>query len=232
MFKNFIKRMNKRFLLRTTFLVLYSCLALFFLFLALDFLFPFPIDKLERDPTVILADKDGKPIRFFLPEDQHWRLPMKLKDISPDLIRTVIASEDRWFHYHSGINPFAVLRAALTNMRRGKIVSGASTIPMQIARIADPKPRTVISKLEEAFRALQLKWHFDDGELLEIYLNISPYGGNIEGVGTASYFYFGKSPTALSLAEIALLTALPRSPNSYDPVANPAGSRVPRNHVL
>ncbi len=232
MFKNFIKMMNKRFLLRATFLVLYSCLALFFLFLALDFLFPFAIEKLKRDPAVILTDKDGKPLRFFLPQDQHWRLPVKLKDISPELINAVIASEDRWFHYHPGINPFAVLRAALTNIRQGKIVSGASTIPMQIARIADPKPRTILSKLEESFRAVQLKWHFGDDELTEIYLNISPYGGNIEGVGAASYFYFGKGSMSLSPAEIALLTVLPRSPNNYDPIANPAVAFESRNRVL
>jgi penicillin-binding protein 1C len=209
-----------------------AILAPLLLFIILDFLFPFPKDSLRRAPTVVVTDKDGNPIRFFLPRDEHWRLPVKLEDISPDLIEAVIASEDRWFHYHLGVNPFAVIRAVYTNIKAGEVVSGASTIPMQIARISNPKPRTLISKLEEAFHALQLKWHFDDSQLIEIYLNITPYGGNIEGIGAASYFYLGKDPRALSPAEIALLTVLPRSPTAYDPSVNPSEALRARNRVL
>ncbi|HWP90846.1 MAG TPA: penicillin-binding protein 1C [Thermodesulfobacteriota bacterium] len=187
---------------------------------------------MRRAPTVVVTDKDGNPVRFFLPRDEHWRLPIRLEDISPDLIKAVIASEDRWFHYHPGINPFAVIRALYTNIKAGKVVSGASTIPMQIARISNPKPRTLLSKLEEGFRALQLKWHLNDSQLIEIYLNITPYGGNIEGIGAASYFYLGKDPRALSPADVALLTVLPRSPTAYDPVVNPSKALGARNRVL
>jgi len=206
--------------------------SFFFLFLVLDLVFPFPKDTLKRDPTVVVTDKDGNPLRFFLPKDEHWRFHVGLKDVSSDLIRAVIASEDRWFYYHPGINPFAVIRALYTNLKSGKVVSGASTLPMQIARLADPKPRTVLSKLEEAFRALQLKWHFSDDELIEIYLNITPYGGNIEGVAGASYLYFGKSPRALSPAEIALLTVLPRSPTTYNPTNDSSKALKARNRAL
>lgn len=211
------------------FSVILGCI---FLFLVLDFLFPFPQDALKRDPTVVVTDKNGKPIRFFLPGDEHWRLPVRLDEISPDLINAVIASEDRWFRYHPGVNPFAAIRALYTNIKAGKVVSGASTIPMQIARLCDPKPRTLLSKLEETFRALQLKWDFKDDEIVEIYLNIAPYGGNIQGVGAASYLYFGKSPRALSPAEIALLTVLPRSPTTYDPTVNPSEAERARNRIL
>jgi len=201
-------------------------------FLILDYLYPFPYEKLNRDPAVVISDRYGAPLRFFLPEDNQWRFPVEHEEISTKLIEAVIASEDRWFYRHPGINPLSVIRAMYVNLKERKIVSGASTIPMQIARLAKPKSRTIFSKLEEAFRALQLKRHFEDDELLRIYLNIAPYGGNIEGVGAASYFYFGKSPRALTPEEIALLTVLPRSPSSYDPVRNPKVALKERNKVL
>jgi len=201
-------------------------------FLVLDYLYPFPYEKLNRDPAVVISDKNGAPLRFFLPEDNQWRFPVELEEISPKLMEAVIASEDRWFYRHPGINPLSVLRAMYVNIKERKTVSGASTIPMQIARLAQPKSRTIFSKLEEAFRALQLKHQYKDDELLRIYLNIAPYGGNIEGVGAASYFYFGKSPRALNPDEIALLTVLPRSPSSYNPVQNPKLAQKERNKVL
>ena len=207
-------------------------LSALLIFFALDFLLPFPVETLRREPTAVITDKDGRPLRFFLPQDKRWRFPVKLTDVSPRLAEAVIASEDRWFHSHPGVNPFALMRAFYTNIKEGRVVSGASTIPMQIARMSDPKPRTIFSKAEEAFRALQLKRIFNDDELLEIYLNLAPYGGNIEGVGAASYFYFGKSPRALTPGEIALLTALPRSPAAYDPIRNPKDSERERNKVL
>ncbi|MDX1996739.1 MAG: transglycosylase domain-containing protein, partial [Thermoanaerobaculia bacterium] len=110
--------------------------------------------------------------------------------------------------------------------------SGASTIPMQLARMADPAPRTLGSKLREAFRALQLRFHHDPDELLELYLSNAPYGGNVEGVVAAAWFYFGKTPAHLSAGEIALLVALPRSPRGFDPTLHPARARAERDRVL
>jgi len=207
-------------------------LSAFLLFFLLDHIYPFPKEQLTKEPTVIISDKEGVPLRFFLPKDKQWRFPVELKDIDPDLINAVIQSEDRWFYSHPGVNPAAIARALYKNIEAGKVVSGASTIPMQIARLSEPKRRTLLSKAVEAFRALQLKRHFEDDELLEIYLNIAPYGGNIEGIGAASYFYFKKSPRALEPHEIALLTLLPRSPTKYDPIRNPQIALKKRNNVL
>jgi len=204
----------------------------FLLFLAADYLFPFPEASIHKKTAAIISDSQGRPLRFFLPEDNRWRFQSGLEDISPDLVEAVIASEDRWFHHHPGVNPLALVRAFYVNLRAGSVVSGASTIPMQIARMAEPKSRNVTSKVKEAFRAFQLKRRYEDDELLEIYLNIAPYGGNIEGVAAASYFYFGKPPRVLSPAEIALLTALPRSPVAYDPTRNPGAALRERNKVL
>ncbi len=204
----------------------------FLLFLFLDYLYPFPTENLNKESTIIISDKEGDPLRFFFPKDKQWRFPVELKDIDPKLVSAVIESEDRWFYTHPGVNPLAIGRAFYTNIKSGQVVSGASTIPMQIARLSEPKNRTVFAKANEAFRALQLKWHYDDNELLKIYLNIAPYGGNIEGVGAASYFYFGKSPRALEPHEIALLTLLPRSPTKYDPTRNPKIAHAKRNEVI
>ncbi|MCC6712545.1 MAG: penicillin-binding protein 1C [Candidatus Dadabacteria bacterium] len=204
----------------------------FLLFLAADYLFPFPEASMHRKTAAVISDSRGRPLRFFLPEDNRWRFEVGLEDISPGLVEAVIASEDRWFRHHPGVNPLALVRAFYVNVRAGRVVSGASTIPMQRARMAEPKSRNVASKIKEAFRAFQLKWRYEDDELLEIYLNIAPYGGNIEGVAAASYFYFGKSPRVLSPAEIALLTALPRSPVAYDPTRNPGSALRERNKVL
>ncbi len=209
-----------------------SVLSALLLFFALDFIMPFPVETLRREPTAVITDKDGRPLRFFLPADKRWRFPVKLAEVSPRLVEAVIASEDRWFRSHPGVNPLALIRALYSNLKEGRVVSGASTIPMQIARMSDPKPRNIFSKALEAFRALQLKRIFNDDELLEIYLNLAPYGGNIEGVGAASYFYFGKNPRALTPGEVALLTALPRSPAAFDPVRNPKDSERERNKVL
>lgn len=206
--------------------------GVFVLFLLLDLLFPFPVENLHRPPARMVLDRDGEPLRFFLPADQRWRFPVRLADLPPEVPRALVASEDRRFYRHFGVDPAAVARAAWSNLRAGEVVSGASTIPMQIARMADPGPRTLGSKLRESFRALQLEWHYGKDELLEQYLNLTPYGGNVEGVGAASWFYFGKPPGQLSIGEIALLTALPRSPVRYDPVRHPEAARIARDRVL
>jgi penicillin-binding protein 1C len=204
----------------------------FLWFAFLDRVFPFPWEDLHRPPAVIVEDRAGEPLRFFLPADQRWRFPVRLADLPPELPRALVASEDRRFRDHPGVDPLAVLRAAWSNLRSGEIVSGASTIPMQIARMAEPGPRTFASKVRESFRALQLERRFSKDELLEIYLNLTPYGGNVEGVGAAAWFYFGKQPGQLSLGEIALLTALPRSPVRYDPTLHPRAALAARDRVL
>ncbi|HVS00632.1 MAG TPA: penicillin-binding protein 1C [Thermoanaerobaculia bacterium] len=217
---------------RAGLLALAALAAPFLLFFLLDLLFPFPWEALRHPPAVVVLDRSGEPLRFFLPSDQRWRFPVRLSELPPELPRALVASEDRRFYRHSGIDPLAVLRAAWSNVRSGGVVSGASTIPMQIARMADPGPRTLAAKLRESFRALQLERRFTKDELLEVYLNLAPYGGNVEGVGAAAWFYFGKTPDQLSLSEIALLTALPRSPLRYDPTRRPRAAEAARDRVL
>ena len=217
---------------KATLVSLLLCGGMYFCFGILDSLFPFPTATLYRRPAVVVTDRAGVPLRIFLPSDEQLRLPVTLNEVAPVFIQTLIASEDRWFYSHPGVNPFAVVRAMWANLRRGRIVSGASTITMQIARLAEPKPRTVWAKGQEMFRALQLERHFTKEELLELYVNLTPYGGNVEGIGAASTVYFGKTPAQLSLGEAALLSVLPRSPNSYNPARNPQTALTVRNRVL
>jgi penicillin-binding protein 1C len=220
---------------RTRRAVLASCgiaLIPFVAFLILDAAFPFPAGALRRAPAVVVADRAGEPLRVFLPPDQTYRFPVKLAEVSPDLKRAVIALEDRWFYLHQGVNPIAIARACLTNLRARRVVSGASTLTMQIARMSEPAPRTLTSKCREAFRALQLEWHYGKDDLLEIYLNMAPYGGNIEGVGAASWLWFGKPVERISLGEAALLAVLPRSPAGYDLTLHPEAARSARDRAL
>ena len=200
--------------------------------LVLHNLYPFPTETLDRPAALVVLDREGAPLRFFLPADDQWRLPVTLDDLPPELIEALISSEDRWFRRHPGVNPLAIARAAWQNLRAGRVVSGGSTLTMQIARMASPARRTVGAKLEEALRALQLERLYSKDELIELYLNRAPFGGNLEGVGAASFFYFGKRPAQLSIGEIALLVALPRSPSAYDPTRDPETARRARDRVL
>jgi penicillin-binding protein 1C len=209
-----------------------SLLALLCAGALLDHLFPPPLQNLRREAAGVIEARDGRPLRFFLPPDQIWRLPVAYDDLPRDLVRAVILAEDRRFYHHPGVDPIAVLRAAVANLRAGRVVSGASTLPMQIARLLQPRPRTFAAKIGQALRALQITHRLTHRQVLQAYLNLAPYGGNLEGVGAASWFYFGKQPKQLSLGEIALLVALPRSPNRFDPTRDAAAARVARDGVL
>ncbi len=207
-------------------------LAILLLPFLLDLLFPFSWAALDRPPALIVEDRAGVPLRFFLPADDHWRFPVRLSELPPELPKALVASEDRRFWSHPGVDLLAIFRAAGANWKAGEVVSGASTIPMQIARMASPRRRTLWAKMIEAVRALQLTAHVSKRRQLELYLNLTPYGGNLEGVGAAAWFYYGKPASQLSLGEIALLTALPRSPSRYDPTTHPAEARQARDRVL
>ena len=212
-------------------------LCLFFLIvlitaLTLDRLYPFPVERLEPPPSVRVLDRNGRPLRYFLASDGMWRFPVTLDQVAPDLVAAIIDSEDRHYRIHPGVNPLAMARALWINLRSGRIVSGASTIPMQVARMADPSPRTVRAKFIETLRALQLSAHYSKDQILTWYLNLAPFGGNIVGVGAASWHYFDKDPSRLSLGEIALLSVLPRSPTRYNPLRHPDRAIQVRDRVL
>ncbi|MCU1347391.1 MAG: pbpC [Acidobacteria bacterium] len=209
-----------------------ALLAVPLLLVLLDALFPFPEVRIRRSPATVVFDRNGDPMRILLPPDQKVRIPVTLDELPPELIRALLASEDRWFWRHPGVNPVAIARATLANVRAGRVVSGASTIPMQIARMAHPRSRSAGGKAIEAVRALQLSAHHSKRELLALYLNMAPYGSNLEGIGAASRVYFGKRPAQLSLGEIAFLTTLPRSPNRYDPLRDHATALRARDRVL
>jgi penicillin-binding protein 1C len=202
------------------------------LFFAADAIFPFPVARLTRRPAVVVYDRNGEAMRVILPPDQKLRIPVTLDEIPPGAIKAILTSEDRWFWRHPGVNPMAVARATASNLRARRRVSGASTIPMQIARMAEPKSRTFRGKAWEMFRALQLSKRYSKRELLTMYLNMAPYGGNVEGIGAASFVYFGKPPSQLSIGEIAFLTTLPRSPNRYDPLRDHDRATRARDRVL
>ncbi len=185
--------------------------ALFLLFFILNQVFPLP-DRIEY--STVVTDNKGEVINAFLTSDQKWRMKTELNEISPLLRKTIIAKEDKYFYSHPGVNPLAVSRAFFKNILRMKRTSGASTITMQVARALEPRKRNIISKAVEMFRAFQLEWKYDKDEILQMYLNLVPYGGNIEGVKSASQLYFRKNPDHLSLAEITALSIIPNRPSS------------------
>lgn len=200
--------------------------------LFLDRLFPPPLAALDRPAARLVLDREGEPLRFLIAADQRWRLPLTLDEVPEEFIRALLASEDQRFWRHAGVDPLALARAVVTNLRAGEVVSGASTLPMQLARMAEPRRRNLLAKALEALRALQISARWSKRRQLETYLNLAPYGGNVEGLRAAAWFYFGKAPEGLSLAESALLIALPRSPTAYDPVRSPQTARRARDLVL
>ena len=185
--------------------------GVFLIFVLLNWLFPLP-DRIEY--STIVTDDKGEAIHVFLTSDQQWRMRTELSEISPLLRKTIIEKEDKYFYYHPGVNVLAMARALGRNIIHMRRTSGASTITMQVARALEPKKRTYWNKAVELFRALQLESKYCKDEILQLYLNNVPYGGNIEGVKSASVLYFRKDPDHLSLAEITALSVIPNRPSS------------------
>jgi len=188
-----------------------AILSLVVIFFILNWIFPLP-DKVEY--STMITDNKGELINAYLTKDQKWRMKTELEEISPLLQKTIIAKEDKYFYSHPGINPIAVGRAFFKNLFRMQRTSGASTITMQVARALEPGKRNIWSKIREMFRAFQLEIKYSKKEILQLYLNLVPYGGNIEGVKAASLLYFKKNPDHLSLAEITALSIIPNRPSS------------------
>jgi len=187
------------------------CVGILLLFIILDIVFPL---KTKLNYSAIIYSEDSTLVHGFLTDDDKWRMYTELHEITPELKKAIIFKEDKYFRYHFGINPVAIVRALVNNIRTGKRTSGASTITMQVARLLEPKSRTYGNKIIEMFRALQLEWHFSKDEILQLYLNLVPFGSNIEGVKSASVIYFGKLPNHLSIGEIAALSIIPNRPVS------------------
>lgn len=203
----FTKKGVTRFLKRLS-IGLVSLIILFFL---LNWIFPLP-DKIEY--STIITDNKGEVVNAYLTKDQQWRMKTELREISPLLQKTIIAKEDKHFYSHPGVNPLAIIRAFFNNVFKMRRTSGASTITMQVAKALEPGKRNILSKIRETFRAFQLELKYSKKEILQLYLNLVPYGGNIQGVKSASLLYFKKNPDHLSLAEITALSIIPNRPTS------------------
>ena len=200
---------------------------------AFQFVFPFPIEKLEQWPTSPrVEDRTGRPLLQLVGDDGQWRFPIPLDEMSPWIMQATIAAEDERFHEHSGVDTTALLRAVLQNLYAAEVVSGASTISMQLCRMVDDRPRTITAKLIETSRAIQIERRYSKSEILEHYLNIAPYGGNVRGIEAASLRYFQKSAGNLSLGEAALLAGLPKSPTRFRPDRYPERAKIRQAYVL
>ncbi len=191
-----------------------------------------PLEKLNAEQATRFFDRHGELLQVIISDDDYFRISVDRDELSPLFIDTLLLQEDQYFYQHPGVNPFAILRAIVSNLSSGHVISGASTITMQLARMLERRPRTLIAKFIEMFRAIQLEMRYSKREILQYYLSIAPYGGNLEGVNAATYAYFGKPAQQLSPAQIALLVAIPKSPNQYRPDKYPQTAKNRRDRVL
>jgi penicillin-binding protein 1C len=183
--------------------------------------------------STVVVDRDGQVLRPYATSDGRWRLPATVESVDPRYVAALIAYEDKRFFDHPGVDPRALARAAWQLLRNGRVISGGSTLTMQVARLLEPRrERTLLVKLREIVRAIALERTLTKQQILALYLSRAPYGGNLEGVRAASLAYFGKDPRRLTLGETALLVALPQSPEVRRPDRAPDTARRARDRVL
>ncbi len=192
---------------------------------------PLP-DKFPVPCSAQAVDQQGKLLRLFTTADGYWRLPAHLDRIDSQFIRLLLACEDKRFWSHHGVDLLALSRALVQLIGHGHAVSGASTITMQTVRLLHPRPRNLSSKLIEMAEALRLEQHLSKRQILETYLTLAPYGGNIEGIEAACRFYLQKDASRLTPSEAALLISLPQSPERRRPDRHPDQAETARNQVL
>ncbi|MDR9807736.1 penicillin-binding protein 1C [Rhizobium hidalgonense] len=199
---------------------------------AADKAFPPPLEKADVVSAEVL-DADGQLLRAFATSEGRWRLKTTVADVDPQFLRMLIAYEDQRFYDHDGVDAWALGRAATQFIRNGRIVSGASTLSMQVARLIEPRAgRSLSAKLLQLVRAVQIERRLSKEQILDLYLTHAPYGGNLEGVRAASLAYFGKEPRRLTVAEAALLVALPQLPERRRPDRNLKAAQEARKRVL
>ncbi|WP_246189354.1 penicillin-binding protein 1C [Pseudoxanthomonas kalamensis] len=202
--------------------------------LVLDLAFPPPLPR-ARDTSTLVVARDGTPLRAFADAEGVWRYPATPDSVSPLYLQALLNYEDRHFYRHPGVNPWALLRAGGQWLRSGRIVSGGSTLTMQVARILDKSPgntRSLWGKTKQVLRAMQLEARLDKRQILTLYLERAPFGGTIEGVEAASWAYLGKPATRLSQAEAALLAVLPQAPSRLRPDRHPQAAQAARDKLL
>ncbi len=199
------------------------------------FLLVYVVPLPDREPgwSTVVEYRDGRPAYVFLSPDEKWRLPIELSRIDPKYVAALVALEDKRFWSHHGVDPLAIVRAGWSDLTSGHRVSGGSTLSMQLARLLEPRARTVPNKLLDMFRALQLDLRRTKTEILEDYLARTPFGDNVEGLESAAWSYFGHGAQQLTPLEIATLLAVPQGPAHYAPsVANAARLRARRDAIL
>ena len=212
------------------------------LLLSLDLLFPPDLTRVE-DLSREIFDRQGKLLKVYLAQDDRWRMKTSVNDVPPFYLKGLLAFEDRRFHYHPGVDPFALARAITQTITHGRVISGASTITMQTVRLLVRRPSTLMSKLTQMIRALQLEWRYSKEDILGLYLTLAPFGGNIEGVlgemhmvaegvRAASWAWFGKPAVELTPAQCALLVALPQAPERLRPDRFENAAKYARNKVI
>lgn len=209
-----------------------SFVILTIVFTVLDRLFPFDLSSGEKDSSILVVAHDSTPLRAFADKNGIWRYPISLETVSPLYIQALLKYEDRFFRFHPGVNPFALFRAVWQWLNHGKIVSGGSTITMQVVRFIEPQPRSFAGKICQIFRALQLEIRNSKNNILTFYINHAPFGGTLEGVQAASFSYLGKPANELSHAEAAFLAVLPQAPTRFRPDRHPEKAQQARNKVL
>ncbi|HTY38511.1 MAG TPA: penicillin-binding protein 1C [Bacteroidota bacterium] len=179
----------------------------------------FPLPPL-KPYSLVVQDRHGAFLSTFRADDGIWRLQTRSGEIPRRLKEVLIRKEDRFFYYHPGINPLSVCRAIVQNIRAGRRISGASTLTMQVARMLERKDRTYANKLVEMFRALQLEWKYSKDQILDLYLSLIPVGGNLEGLESASLFYYQTPLERLNIAQLFDLILIPNDPNHLRPDKN------------
>ncbi len=193
---------------------------------------PPPLGKDLEFSRQVLA-RDGRLLRAYATSEGRWRLPAHIGDVDPRFFDVLFAYEDKRFRSHHGVDPLALIRAAWQLATSGRIRSGGSTLTMQVARLLEPRnERTFSAKFRQLVRAVEIERVLTKDEVLTLYLDLAPYGGNIEGIRAASLAYFGKEPRRLTLGEAALLVALPQAPEWRRPDHAAAAARIARNRVL
>lgn len=194
--------------------------------------FPVATQEVRDEVGATLYDTHGQVLARYPTQDNYWRFAVQLEDIDPLFIQALLAIEDECYFTHSGVDIPAILRALKSWRETGEVVSGASTITMQLVRQYKPRDRVLASKFIESIAAIKYEFIYTKNNILEQYLTRISYGGNIQGIEAATWRYYGKKPEQLTWDEIALLIALPQAPEARRPDRHPVGAKAGRDRIL
>ncbi len=206
-------------------------IGLLLLFCYFDKQYPLPEPFTDGVSVNVVAD-NGEVLRRFSDSKGVFRYYIELEEVSPFYLQSLLNYEDRWFYYHFGVNPLALVRAGFQWLTSSRVISGGSTITMQVARLIDPHQRSIAGKVKQMFRAIQLELSYSKDEILTLYINLAPFGGNISGVESAAQKYFSKRASDLNMNEATTLVVLPQKPSTYRPDRHPELALTMRNKVL